>query len=85
MRKRATKIFDGSVLEKQRKTGPKRTYRSKQASPRCNSTDRKIMYLPDVAIAMKMHERARDLLEKQRKLEDEKCMVEDIDSSESGK
>ena len=44
------------------------------------------MFLPQVAVAIKMHQRAKELVEKQRQLElqhEEKCTVEDIESEDS--
>ena len=37
------------------------------------------MFLPQVAVAIKMHQRAKEIVQQQRQLE-EKCMVEDIES-----
>ena len=67
IRRKTTKIFDGALLEKARKQAPKRTFRSKRESQeRGGRQGKREMFLPEVAVAIKMHQRAKELVEKQR-------------------
>ena len=81
LKKRTTQIFDTALLEKARyKPRNKTTFKSKRIPVDKDGRRPRTMYLPEVAIAIKMHERAQKMVDTARKLEEEKCMVGDVES-----
>ena len=60
--KRRTTIFDGEEVEKRRKRIPYKTYKSKNYS--IDKRGQREVYLPQVAVAVKMHLNTKEILKK---------------------
>ena len=71
-KKTPTHIFDGQLIEASKQTKPKQTFKSKNLSQSVDQLGKRVIHLPQVALAVRKHTLAKEMIARQRKADEER-------------